>query len=131
MAILITALERPLPGWSMTASAQLLLLVGFVRLGVAVVRWIPAWYVLTNRRVIEIRGVRAPRIASCMLIQVRNTYLNATWAEKAAQLGTITFVTEDPQKPAQIWHSIPKSVEVHAEVRRAIENAIDQHNSSL
>ena len=131
VAIIFTSRERPFPGWSLTATAQIMLLIGFVRLGVAVVRWVPAWYVLTNRRAIEIRGVREPRIAACMLIGVRNTYLSATWTEKTARLGSITFVTEHPDKAAQTWQSIPKPEQVHAEIRRAIENAIDQQSCAL
>jgi hypothetical protein len=130
MAMLLTAMQRPLPGWSLAATAQFLLLIGFARLGVAVLRWVPAWYVLTNRRVIAIRGVRAPRIESCLLVEIRNTYLIATLAEKSARLGTISFVTEKPDRAAQVWQSIPTPEQVHVEVRRAIENAIDQHGCS-
>ena len=119
-------LSRPIPGLPLTATVQVIVLVGFARLGLAVVRWVPRWYVLTNRRVLDIQGVRSPRIWSCLLIETRNTYLNVSTAERLTGLGTITFVTDHPGEPPCHWRSVAKPEEVHARIRRAIENAIDQ-----
>ena len=127
LAAVLIWLGRPISGLSLTATAQLILLAGFVRLGFAVVRWVSMWYVLTNRRILDIRGVRAPQIWSCLLIQARNTYLNASPVEKLTGLGTITFVTDRPDEPPRQWQSVAKPQEVHAKIRRAIENAIDEH----
>ena len=123
-------LGQPIPGLSVVASAQLMLFIGFGRLGVAIVRWVPRWYVLTNRRILDIEGVRTPRIWSCPLIEVRNTYLHASRAEKLTGLGTITIVTERAAERPRSWRSIAKSEAVHAKIRRSIENAIDQHGIS-
>ena len=117
-----------LPGLSSMMTGQLILLVGFARLGVAIARWVPTWYVLTNRRVMNIGGVRAPRISSCLLVEVRNTYLNTLPAEKLTGLGTITFVTDHPGDPPRVWLSVARPEEVHAQIRRAIESAIDLHH---
>jgi hypothetical protein len=127
LAITLTVLGTPLPGLSLTATAQIVLLVGLGRLGVAVVfRWMPTWYVLTNRRIIGIHGVRAPKISSCRLIDIRNTYLHTLGVEKLTGLGTITYVTTCEDEPPHHWRTIAKPNLVHAEIRRAIENAIDQ-----
>ncbi len=130
LAGVLTWLGKPLPGLSLTATAQVVLLVAFARVGLAVVRWVPRWYVLTNRRVIDIRGVRSPRIQACLLVEIRNTYLNSSAAEKLTRLGTITFVTDEANKVSRLWQSIAKPEEVHTKIRRAIENAIDQHGMS-
>ena len=128
LAITLTILGTPLPGLSLTATAQIVWLIGLGRLGVAVVfRWMPTWYVLTSRRLIDIRGVRAPRISSCRLIDVRNTYLHTLGVEKLTGLGTITYVTSRDDEPPHHWRTIAKANLVHAEIRRAIENAIDHH----
>lgn len=74
----------------------------------------------------DIEGIREPRIWSCPLIETRNTYLNANLIEKITGLGTITVVTEHGNQPPRFWQSIAKPEEVHAAMRRAIENAIDQ-----
>ncbi len=130
LAIVLTWLRAPLPGLSLTATAQIILLVGLARIGLAVVKWVPTWYLLTNRRVINVRGVRRPRILACLLLEVRNTYLHASVAEKAARLGTITFATDQAQTPPRYWQSIGHPEDVHAKIRRAIENAIDQQGVS-
>jgi hypothetical protein len=110
---------------SLTASAQIVLLVGLARLGWAIVRWVPSWYVLTNRRLIEIHGIRKPQIAATPLLQVRNTYVNASAIERYTATGTITYVTTDPHDRPRHWLTVAEPVDVHAQIRRAIENAID------
>lgn len=126
LAVVLITLGIPLPGLSATTTAQLVLLIGFTGLGFAVVRWTTTWHVLTNRRIIDIHGVRTPRIAACLLVNVRNTYLHTSVAEKVTRIGTITFVTDEVDRLPHLWRSIAYPEEVHAKIRRAIENAIDQ-----
>ncbi|MGB2987593.1 MAG: hypothetical protein WBE26_17140 [Phycisphaerae bacterium] len=126
LAAVLVWLGTPLPGLSLTATAQVILLIGLARIGLAVVRWVPIWYVLTNRRVLDIRGVRTPRISACLLIEVRNTILQSSPTEKLTRLGTITFVTDPPDQASHVWQSIAEPDAVHTKIRRAIENAIDQ-----
>lgn len=126
----LTWLGRPLPGLSQTLTAQVILLAGVIRLGIATVRWAPMWYVLTNRRVLDVCGVRSPRIWACPVIDIRNTYLNASPSEKLTRLGTLTFVTEHPDEPPRTWSSVPQPELVHDRIRRAIEQAIDQQGIS-
>jgi len=118
---------KTLPGLSATTTAQVILLIGIVRLAVAVVHWITKWHLLTNRRIIDVHGVRAPQIRSCLLIHVRNTYLRISPVEKLLTLGTVLFVTDEPEHRPHLWQSVPYAEEVHAKIRRAIENALDQH----
>lgn len=123
----LTWLGRPVPGLSLAATAQVILLVALARVAVSVVRWIPTWYVLSNRRIISIHGVRSPRISACLLTDVRDTYLQCSLAEKLTRLGTIVFVTDHTNKVPHIWQSITSPDLVHAKIRRAIQNAADQH----
>jgi hypothetical protein len=125
-AALIVWFQAPLPGLTIAVSAQLILLVGFARLGLAVALWIPCWHVLTNRRVIDVHGVREPIIRSCSLLHIRNTHVTRTIVHRLLQIGTIKFVINDPLEPPHFWRSIPCPEEVHAAIRRAIEHAIDQ-----
>ncbi len=127
----LTWMGTPLRGLTLAASAQVVLLVALGRVVLAVLQWIPTWYVLTNRRVIAVRGVRSPRISACLLVQVRNTYLRTSQAEKLARLGTITFVADHANRVTLRWQSIAGPAEVHAKIRRAIENALDQHDVTV
>lgn len=116
---------RSLPGLTILMTAQSALAVGFARFAIAIVQWVPTWYVLTNRRLIEIRGVRTPIISSCPLINVRNTYLGSSTFERLLRLGTILYVCNDEESVPRAWRSISEPEEIHARIRRAIEHAID------
>jgi len=126
LAGMLTVLGKPIVGLSMTTTVQIVLMGGAVGLAVAILRWIPTWYVLTNRRIIHIHGVRSPRIDSCELLEIRNTFVQVGIEEKLTNLGSITFVMDKAASRPRTWRSIQQPLEVHARVRRAIENAIDQ-----
>jgi len=113
---------------SSAVSVQLVLLIGAARFILSVVRWAPSWYVLTNRRVLTIEGVRKPRIASCPLLDIRNSYLESDLIERLTQLGSIRCVSDKPARKTQTWRSIAQPIDVHRQIRRAIENAIDQQS---
>ena len=127
LGVTLPAMGKPIPGLPASLSVQIVLVLGVARLAIAIIRWVPTWYVLTNRRVMCVHGVRAPQVHSRALIDVRNTYLNATAAEKLIGLGTISFVSGEPNHAPLIWMSITRPREIHKKIRRAIENAIDQH----
>ena len=123
---LLAWLRLPLPGLSLALTLQLVLGIGFARLGLAIARWIPTWHVLTNRRIIDVHGVRAPVIDACSLIDIRNTYLRIGLLEQPLRIGSIAFVQSHETDAPRLWPMIPRPDEVHAQVRRAIENALDQ-----
>lgn len=127
LALVVTVLGRPVFGLSPTGAAQVLMLVAFARLGFVMLRWIPTWYVLTNRRLIDVQGVRAARIRSCPLIDVANTYLQESIPDKAAQLGTIVFEFDRSGDRPYVWRSIQAPREVFDKVRSTIRNARDFH----
>jgi len=127
LAVTLLVGGMSIPGLSVAVSAQVFLLVGIVRLAIAVLRWVTTWHLLTNRRIIDVHGVRTPIIRSCLLIQIRNTYLRPSPIEGAIGLGSVLFVTDEPEHPPHVWRSIADSETVHAKIRRAIEAALDQH----
>jgi len=122
------ASEVGLTGVTPQTTAQIIVCVGLVRLGLAIVRWVSRWYVLTNRRVVEISGIKSPRVTSAMLVDVRNTYLTSAVHERALRLGTITFVSNRGSDRPWQWKHVAEPDEVHAAIRRSIENAIDSTN---
>ena len=113
--------------FSDTLAAQLTLLVVATRLGVAVLRWVSRFYVLTNRRVMRIRGVLRPDVRDILLPRVINTRLTQALHEKITGLGTLHFAADKPLPSDCAWRNIARPEEVHAEVRRAIERALDHH----
>jgi hypothetical protein len=115
-------------GVSPSAVAQAIGLLLGVRLLVSVLRWVSRVYVLTNRRVMCIRGVLRPDLWECVLVRIRNTRLTAEPQEKLVGLGTIEFITEERPAPHRAWRYISRSEEIHAEVRKAIQHALDHHS---
>ncbi len=109
-----------IPQW---ATVQLILFVSIVRFALALFRWVPSWYVLTNRRIITIRGVRVPQVLSCSLLKLKDMKLTANFLERLAGLGTVGFVVEEGTTPACAWESIAYPEEVHSRIRRAIRDA--------
>lgn len=125
LATTLLVTGRAFPGLSLAMTAQCVLVIGFGRLAIAITQWIPTWYLLTNRRLIEIRGVRTPIVQSCPLVDVRNTYLNSSTFERPLGLGTITYVCNRDGNPPRLWESLADAEQVHTRIRRAIENALD------
>ena len=123
LGVILTALNRPFLGLSPTGTLQILALVAFARVSFAMLRWIPTWYVLTNRRLIDVRGVRAARIRSCPLINVSDVLLEESTLEKAAKLGSIYFELDSSEAHAYVWQSIQAPKDVFATVRTTINNA--------
>lgn len=126
LAAAALSFDRAVPGLSVRVTAQALASIGFIRLGVAVIRWVPRWYMLTNRRLIHLDGVRTLRVTSCSLLDLRNTMVDASVAERIVGLGTIHFLACEPTPHAvPPWTSVPEPDAVHSRIRRAVENAID------
>jgi hypothetical protein len=117
---------RSLPGLSVDATCQLILLAGLARFGYAIVRWVSIWYLLTNRRIITVSGVRSPNVDAYRLLEIRNTRVDWSMPERLTRTGTIRFVVHSTDYPNVLWRSVANPDLVHARIRRAIENAIDQ-----
>lgn len=132
LALVLSGTGRPIPGLSLLATTQVVLLIGLCRLAWAIAHWMPRWHVLTNRRIIDIRGARTPVVTSLPLIHVRNTYVRRPWPESVVGVGTILFVAgrADSDPVSHSWRTIRDADEVHAKIRRAIENAIDANGMS-
>lgn len=123
LAAALVTLGRPIPGLSLTATAQVVLLAAMARVGVAVIRWIPTWYVLTNCRILHIRGVRAPVIWAAKLKEIRHLQLCTSPAERWTRVGSISFFVDPPQEASCVWHSVAEPQLVYEKVQRAIEQA--------
>ncbi len=125
LAIAVSVLGAPLPGLSLAMTVQAILLIGAARFGLALVRWIPRWHLLTNRRVMDIRGVRRPRVSALLLVDIRNTYLTREPLDRLLSIGSITMVTEREHDTPRVWRWVADPDLVHDKIRRAIRDAID------
>jgi membrane protein YdbS with pleckstrin-like domain len=112
-------------GLSSYTVAQLAAAIGVGRLGIAILRWAARYYVLTNRRVMRLRGVFRPDVLACPLVRIRNTRVQRSPHERLCKLGTIQFLFEQAPEGDLDWREIARVDNVHEQVRRAIERALD------
>ena len=73
------------------------------RVGFAVLQWVSRSYVLTDRRVIRIRGVFTIDIFQCALGKIQNTFLVLTLIQRLLGLGSIEFTTAGTGGVEAVW----------------------------
>ncbi len=120
-----TWISRLLPGVSEPQLLSVVLAALGVRIGVALLRWVSRFYVLTNRRVMCIRGVLKPDVFECPLVNIRSTSITVSFHESFPLLGTLSFVISELPVRNAAWRNIAHPNDVHAEVEKAIRRALD------
>jgi uncharacterized membrane protein YdbT with pleckstrin-like domain len=106
---------------SLVAKAALALIAG--RVGFAILEWASRLYVLTNRRVMRIRGIFNINLFECSLLKIENTDVTLSWYERLFGLGTVSFATAGTGPFETSWAHVAHPLEVHEQVRAAINRA--------
>ncbi len=108
--------------------------VAGVRLAWAILEWVSRLYVLTNRRVMRIRGVFNVELFECALDRLQNTYCTFSLPERLTRVGTITLQTAaaggGPGGTAS-WRIVSRPLEVHEQLRDAIRRAQNRGSNGL
>ena len=124
---LLLALQVPNWIWPFALSGAALVKVSLalaaLRLAVAVLQWVSRLYVLTNRRVMRIRGIFNVDLFECPLIKIQNTFLTLALYERLCRLGSIHFATAGTGQIEATWQHIAHPLEAHEQVRDAITRA--------
>jgi hypothetical protein len=94
-----------------------------LRLVIACFQWMGRMYVLTNRRVMRVRGLVHVDVFQCSLLRIRGTILTATPGERVLGLGSLSFQTTDDKPCEGTWHNIARPQEVQRTVEEAIRRA--------
>ncbi|MCZ6684060.1 MAG: PH domain-containing protein [Planctomycetota bacterium] len=117
---------------------QAALWMSLIRLGWATLQWVSRLYVLTNRRVLRLRGVLNVELFECPLHKIQNTRLSLSLAERLTRVGTITLQTAGGSATAggtaggtASWRLISRPLEVHEKLRSAINRAQNRGNDGL
>jgi len=97
--------------------------VACVRFFVGCFQWTARLYVLTNRRVIRIRGVVRESIFSCPLKRLRKAQPSAVLFERMVGVGSLLLMTVESEYPAAEWSCIARPAEVERIVNEAIRRA--------
>ncbi len=111
-------------GW-LGMQAQVLVamcLAGMVmRLAFGLLQWQSRVYILTNLRVLRIRGVARVEMFQCSLLQLKDVLLTAGVAERLVGLGTIGLVKNSSDKAAAYWQNIRRPEQVRRQILEAID----------
>lgn len=101
------------------------------RLAWATLEWVSRLYVLTNRRIMRLRGVFNVELFECALCRVQNTYLTLAVGERLTRTGTITFQTAGGPGAEAAWRIIARPLEIHEKLREAIGRANRRNGDGL
>ena len=94
-----------------------------VRVGFAFLQWLSRTYVLTDKRVIRIRGVLTVDVFQCSLVRIQNTFLVLTLPQRLLGLGSIAFATAGTGSVEAVWRHVKKPLNIHQQLIRAISAA--------
>lgn len=124
-------LSAALPGlseyrWLLVNAALLLTLLRVVW---ATVQWGSRLYVLTNRRVMRIRGFVTVEVFECPLTRIQNTQLVLSLAERVVRTGTVQIFTAGYGAEQASWRIVARPLEVHEQLRAAIRRAQSRGSS--
>ncbi|MCK6457365.1 MAG: PH domain-containing protein [Phycisphaerae bacterium] len=132
--VLLGLAARWLPWTSMTLPLMKLAVgLGLLRLAWATMQWSTRLYVLTNRRVMRIRGVFTVQIFECQLGRIQNTAITLSMTERVLRVGTILISTAAGVEGggSASWKIVARPVEIHEQLRAAIDRARNRGNHAV
>jgi membrane protein YdbS with pleckstrin-like domain len=127
MTLFLIGLRYFFPGeglssWSRTIH-QVVAAVIFLRLLTSVLLWTSRLYILTDRRILRIKGIFNIDLFECPLVKIQNTFMSLAWYERLLGLGTILFATAGTAGAEAAWQNINQPLEVNELIQKAIIDA--------
>lgn len=120
LAFAAEALGRPLsPRTTVLVVVAALSLCGLWGLG----HWMARLYLLTDKRVMAIRGLRRVQFLHCPLQRLRHMELTRRPGERLLGTGTLVFESDKDDADPVVWAHIGKARQVAAFVEDAIRRA--------
>jgi len=114
--VLIIIEQRFALGWAERNIAAVGFTLMAARLCWQTLEWLSRVYVLTDRRVVRVKGVLRVQVFECALKQVQHTYTLFTIRERVFGLGTLGFATAGTSTIEAGWEMIAKPFDVHRKV---------------
>ena len=100
------------------------------RLAWAMLDWVSRLYVLTDRRIMRIRGVFNVDMFECALCRIQNTYVTLSVGERLTRTGTIGIQTAGTGAGAS-WRIVARPLEVHEKLRDAVNRSQRRNGNGL
>jgi len=89
----------------------------------AVLVWMSRLYILTDLRIVRLRGVFRADIYACPLRKIARTRLLITVRERVVGVGSIEIISADEEIPDGMWQTVAKPREVHEQIVAAVNRA--------
>jgi hypothetical protein len=128
-AVAVLAMLARSTGSSFPLAGTTLLFVsvaaGCIRVLLASYQWASRLYILTNLRVLRVRGVWEIDIFECPLHRLTDVQLSAAKSERLLGVGTIVFSSDKPLGPESLWLHIShpaQALELINNARRNMTN---------
>jgi hypothetical protein len=102
------------------------LVLAMGRIGFAGLQWLSRSYVLTDQRVIRIRGVFTIDIFQCSLERIQNTFLTLTLPERVLGLGSIALTTAGTGAVEAVWRHVKDPLDVHHRLLNAMNTSANR-----
>lgn len=94
--------------------------VACTRVTIACFQWHARLYILTDRRVLRIRGILREDVYQCPLKDIRDLRLVVTLPERPLGVGTLLFQRDKPDNNEGDWFHLARPAEVERAVREAL-----------
>ena len=108
----------------LNAAMCLCLAVACIRITVACMQWLGRMYILTDRRIMSVRGAVRSDVASWMLKDIRQLALSAGRADKLLGIASLLVVAGSDDVPQPAWTHLARPIEVHRIVSEAAGRAL-------
>ena len=96
---------------------------GFLRCLIACFQWVGRLYLLTNLRVMHIRGVLRPDVAQCPLRRIAGATVAAGPGERLLGVGSLLFEAVDGGLCEPAWDHVASPAELRKTVEEALRRA--------
>ncbi len=100
---------------------QAAIAIAALRIGWAMLEWASSLYVLTNRRILSVRGVGTAMIYSAPLPTVEKTWKTGVAIGAALGVGDIGFTSST--EGTDCWRLVRRPGELHERLKKAIRNS--------
>lgn len=97
--------------------------VGGLRIAMGGCQWMGRLYVLTNQRIIWIRGAWTARITHCPLSKIHQAHGSTSLAERIVGIGSLFFSMRDGDVAEPVWPNIARPADVQEIVNDTIRRS--------
>lgn len=121
LAVVTAHLLGPMIGRLAQWTTQIAVLAATARLLIATMEWLGRVYVLTDRRIMRLKGVVHIDLFECQLSRVQHVVLRLPIAERAVFCGTLFFFTAGTGSAEAAWRTVAHPSAVYQTVLETIE----------